>query len=853
MSKKEDLLSAFETEEKTLLNIPKKLSVLPLRDVVIFPYMIFPVLIGRNSSLKAVAEAMERDKYMFVTAQIFSDIEEPQFTELYDYGTIVRILQVLRLPNNLLKVLVEGIAQGKIKRRYSKKEYLEAEIERVQFHEDDKDNEFEALSKKAGLLFSEYVKREPGIPPDMIIAYDGIIDNVQKLYFGAANVRSKIENKQKILNKFTLKEQYFEFITILSSEIELQRLEEEISGKVNEAIQKSQRKYFIQEQIRALQHEMGDDEDALPELAVIREMIQKANLPEQAKAKANEEFERLRKTPTLSPEFSVNRNYIEWLTQLPWTNTTEDIFDIKHVKEILDEDHFDLEKPKERILEFIAVLNIAGKLKRQILCFVGPPGVGKTSLGKSIARAMGRKFIRFSLGGVRDEAEIRGHRRTYIGALPGKIIQSMKKAGTINPVILLDEIDKMSMDFRGDPSSALLEVLDPEQNFAFNDHYLEVDYDLSNVLFITTANVRYDIPLPLLDRMEIIELNSYIDPEKLQIAKKHIIPKLKEEYGLNNLQIEFTDEAILKMIREYTRESGVRSLEREIASIFRKLSKEIVEDYFTKLSERSASIKVKESKIKADKEADDKSDDKNDEKFKIQLLCNSPEFQKQMAERIFKIDEERIEHYLKSPRFKDKKELLEDKVGVVTGLAWTSVGGDTLPIEVTIMPGTEKLTLTGKLGDVMKESAMAAFSFLRSNYEALKLKENFSKNKEIHIHVPEGAIQKDGPSAGITMGIALLSAASGKAVRGDVAMTGEITLRGNILPIGGLKEKLLAAKRYGIKTVIIPDENLRDLVDISDDVKSGLEIIPVKHFFEALPIVFKDFETIMPVMKSKKN
>jgi ATP-dependent Lon protease len=844
MSKKEDLLSAFETEEKTLSNIPKKLSVLPLKDVVIFPYMIFPVLIGRNSSLKSVAEAMERDKYMFVTAQKDPYVEEPKFEDLYDYGTIVRILQVLRLPNNLLKVLVEGMAQGKIKRRYSKKEYLEAEIERLNFQEDDSDNEFDALSQKAGLLFTEYVKREPGIPHDMIIAYDGIIDNVQKLYFGAANVRSKIENKQKILNKFTLKEQYFEFITILSSEIELQRLEEEISKKVNEAIQKSQRKYFIQEQIRALQHEMGDDEDALPELTLIREMIQKANLPEQAKAKANEEFERLRKTPTLSPEFSVNRNYIEWLTQLPWVQTTEDIFDIKHVKQILDDDHFDLEKPKERILEFIAVLNIAGKLKRQILCFVGPPGVGKTSLGKSIARAMGRKFIRFSLGGVRDEAEIRGHRRTYIGALPGKIIQSMKKAGTINPVILLDEIDKMSMDFRGDPSSALLEVLDPEQNFAFNDHYLEVDYDLSNVLFITTANVRYDIPLPLLDRMEIIELNSYIDPEKLQIAKKHIVPKLKEEYGLNNLQIDFTDEAILKMIREYTRESGVRNLEREIASIFRKLSKEIVEDYFTKLSEKNIEIKGLET--------GKNNDEIIDEKFKLQLLCNSPEFNNQLAKRIFKIDEERIEHYLKSPRFKDKKEKLEDKVGVVTGLAWTSVGGDTLPIEVTIMPGTEKLTLTGKLGDVMKESAMAAFSFLRSNYETLKLKENFAKNKEIHIHVPEGAIQKDGPSAGITMGIALLSAASGKAVKGDVAMTGEITLRGNILPIGGLKEKLLAAKRYGIKTVIIPDENLRDLVDISDDVKSGLEIRPVKHFFEALPIVFNDFETIMPVMKSKK-
>jgi len=544
----------------------------------------------------------------------------------------------------------------------------------------------------------------------------------------------------------------------------------------------------------------------------LKEKLEKANLPKHAHDKAIEELDKLKKTPTMSPEYSVNRTYLELLLSLPWNEKTIDNIDIEHVKHILDEDHYDLERPKDRILEYIAVLNFTGALRRQILCFVGPPGVGKTSLAKSIARALGRKFVRFSLGGVRDEAEIRGHRRTYVGALPGKIIQSMKKAGTINPVILLDEVDKMSMDFRGDPSSALLEVLDPEQNTNFNDHYLEIDYDLSNVLFITTANVKYDIPLPLLDRMEIIELNSYLETDKLQIAKRHIIPKLLNEFGMEKLKVNFEDNAILKIVRQYTREAGVRNLEREIASVLRKLAKDLI----SKLSLNN----------------------KDDEEFVP--INENKELIKKLERKKYTITEETIEKYLKSPIFKEKTDELNDKIGVVTGLAWTSVGGDIMPVEVTMMPSTsEKLTLTGKLGDVMKESAVAALSFIRSNSKKLGLKENFYHKKEIHIHMPEGAIPKDGPSAGITIAIALISAIANKPVSGKIAMTGEITLRGNILPIGGLKEKLLAAKRFGITKVLIPQENLREIQDFPEEITKQLEIIPVKTIWDAIKYVFQ--------------
>jgi ATP-dependent Lon protease len=816
MKKPFDIIVEMEKAEKDYQSIPKKLTILPLRDNIIFPYMIFPVLIGRSSSLKAVAEAVEKDKFIFVTAQKNSDTEEPGFEDIYKYGTTAKIIQVLKLPNNLLKVLVEGLFVSKIKRKFKSPECLHAVIERVPIKAEDTSTEFTAIVRHTSNLFANYVKNNSKLPQDLISAFENIEDPERKLYFAAANINEKIEVMQTILEQKSLKAQYFKLSTILAAEIELMQIEQEVDEKVSNTIQQTQRKFYIQEQIRVLQDELGEDEEASPDIAVLREAIEKAGMPEAVKTKAKEELDKLKKIPPMSPEYTVNRTYIEWLTQVPWSKKTTDNLNIEHVKKILDEDHYDLEKPKERITEFIAILNLAGTIKRQILCFVGPPGVGKTSLGRSIARALNREFVRFSLGGIRDEAEIRGHRRTYIGALPGKIIQSMKKAGTTNPVILLDEIDKMSMDFRGDPSSALLEVLDPEQNIAFNDHYLEVDYDLSNVLFITTANVQYDIPLPLQDRMEIIHLNSYLEPEKLEIAKRHIIPKLLKEFKLDNLNISFTDKAIHRIIREYTREAGVRNLERELAAVLRKLAKEIVQNYYSKKN-------IKEAKGTA--------------------LYDNPDFLKSIKRRSFKIDEKKITKYLKKPRYKDRKEKLIDKTGVATGLAWTSVGGEILPIEVTIMSGSEKLILTGKLGDVMKESARAALSYIRANSKLFNIDPDFFVKKEIHIHIPEGAIPKDGPSAGITMATALISAATNMKVAGDVAMTGEITLRGNILPIGGLNEKLLAAKRIGIKTVLIPFDNKNDIDEINEYVKKGLDIIPIKTYKEAIPYVFRNYKT----------
>lgn len=791
-------------------SIPTKLSVLPLRDIIIFPNMIFPILIGRTSSLRAVSEALDRDKFIFVSAQLNPMQEDLELSDVYQYGTVAKIIQVVRLPNNLLKVLVEGFFQAKITRHIKNDLFIEASVKIIQQEYDEKNVKLQALMRRASELFSEYVKGDRNLPPEIATAFDVIENPSHKLYYGAANIRAKIEDKQKILSETDIEKQFFALNSLLVSEIEFSKLESEIDTKIQDSLQKNQRKFYIQEQIRALQNELGEDEeDADSDVAKLRVLLEKADLPKAVQAKADEELNRLKKTHSISPDYAVTRNYLETLANLPWSVKTVDNYSIENAKKILDEDHYDLEKPKERILEFIAVLNLTGQAKKQILCFVGPPGVGKTSLAKSVARALGRKFVRFSLGGVRDEAEIRGHRKTYVGAMPGRIIQSMKKAGSINPVILLDEIDKMAMDFRGDPSAALLEVLDPEQNIAFNDHYLEVDYDLSNVMFITTANVRHEIPLPLQDRMEIIELSSYLENDKINIAKKHIIPKLLEELGLNKINISFRDEALKKNIREYTREAGVRNLEREIASILRKLAKEIVIEYGDKYQS-----------------------DEN------KAILENEDFLKVIKRRRITITPKRVEEYLKVPKYKDRKEKLDDKVGVVTGLAWTSVGGEILPVEATIMPGTEKLTLTGKLGEVMKESAAAALSFVRSNWKTLQVPEDFYQKKELHIHVPEGAIPKDGPSAGITITIALISAATGKAVPGNLAMTGEINLRGEVLAIGGLKEKLLAAKRIGIKKVLIPADNLPDISEMSEEIKDGMEIIPVKNIMEALPHCF---------------
>ena len=811
--KKKEVIDETYFYNKIEVTFPVKLTVLPLRDIIIFPNMIYPVLIGRASSLEAVAKSSDNDRLIFVSAQKNPHTEEPDFNDIYQYGVVAKVVQVLKLPNNLIKVLLEGLFQAKVKKKHRTKDYLEATIEDIEVVFDSENIEYKTLMRHLGDLFSEYITRDKYLPNDIVTAFESIEDPIHKLFFAAANVRSKLEEKQKLLEETDLKEQFLLLTQIIHNELEMLKIAEEIDKKVNNSIANNQKKYYIQEQIRTLQQELGeDDELASPEIKLLHEKIEKANLPQHALEKALEELDRLKKTPAISPEFSVNRTYLETMTSLPWHEKTEDIFSIDHVKQILDEDHYDLEKPKERILEYIAVLNFTGLLRRQILCFVGPPGVGKTSLAKSIARALGRKFIRFSLGGVRDEAEIRGHRKTYIGAMPGKIIQSMKKAGTINPVILLDEIDKMSMDFRGDPSAALLEVLDPEQNINFNDHYLEVDYDLSNVMFMTTANVRYDIPIPLQDRMEIIELNSYLENEKLQIAKRHIIPKLLSELGLDKLKIIVEDEAVNKLITEYTRESGVRNLEREIASVLRKLAKKILSDFNANLTSPPQ---------------------------EYDKITNNDDFMKKCGKKKYVINSKAIEEYLKAPKFKKRRDELIDKIGVANGLAWTQVGGDIMPIEVTFMPSTtEKLTLTGKLGDVMKESAVASLSFIRSNFKSLGIAENFNKKKEIHLHVPEGAIPKDGPSAGIAITFAIISAAKNIALRGDTAMTGEVTLRGNILAIDGLKEKILAAKRYGCSQVIIPKENERDIIDFSTDITEGLNIIPVNSINEALDYVF---------------
>ena len=805
-------LEGFETKKSEfnsiVESIPDKLPILPLRDIVIFPYMIFPVLVGREQSIKAANFAAENTKYIFLSTQKKSAVEDPTAKDLYPEGTIAKIVQILKLPNGLMKILVDGLFQARIKEFTDNKDFFEAKIEII-IPTLDHDHEMNAMLRQMTQLFKDYVKISKNIPKDTITAFDNIEEPDRKLFYAAANINQSIDVKQSILEKFTLKEQYLEVIKILNSEIDILRIEKEIDNKVQENIAKTQRKFIIQEQIKILQDELGEDEDASPEFTKIREQIKKAKMPKEVENKALEEFNKLKKTPPMSPESTVIRNYLDWLVGVPWSKKSKDNLNVKHVQKILDEDHFGLEKPKERIIEHIAVLNLVRQMKGQILCFVGPPGVGKTSLGKSIARALGRNFVRISLGGVRDEAEIRGHRRTYIGSMPGKIIQSMKRAGTINPVMLLDEIDKMSMDFRGDPSSAMLEVLDPEQNHTFNDHYLEVDYNLQQVMFITTANVRYNIPLPLQDRMEIIELPGYLEFDKLEIAKRHLIPKQLKAHGLEKKNVEFSEAAIKKIISEYTREAGVRNLEREIASILRKLAKEIV---------------VKESSTRKGKN-----------------------------KRKHIITEEQVEDFLKTPRFRYQRHTKANKVGSVTGLAWTSTGGELLSVDVTIMNGSGKLNLTGQLGNVMKESAQAALSYLRASAKKLSLNPDFFKGKEIHIHLPEGAIPKDGPSAGVAMAMAMLSAVSGRPASNNVAMTGEITLTGSVLAIGGLTEKLLAAKRNNIKTVLIPKENEIDLKEISDKVKSGINIKTIDKAEQAIPYLFEDLKSKKPGKKKTKK
>jgi ATP-dependent Lon protease len=777
-------------------SIPETLPVLPLKDMVVFPYMMFPILAGRESTIAAVNSSVEKDKFILLVSQVDEKIEEPTFENLYRTGTVAKIIQVLRLPNGLIKVLVDGLYTSDVKKFHSGK-FISAtfELKNPAFKPD---NELEALMRQASKLFNDYVQANRSIPQETLVAYENIKEPDRKLYYIASTINASVQKKQKILEIGELHKQYYEVLFIMSSEMEILNVEKEIDEKVYQTMQKNQRKFIVQEQIRILQDELGEGVETDPEMVRLKEKIDTSGMPEQVMSKALEEFQKMKKTPPMSPDYGVIRNYLEWMVNVPWALYTEDNFDLRHAKKILDEDHYGLDKAKDRILELIAVLKLLKEKdihkspKGQILCFVGPPGVGKTSLGKSIARALNRNFVRISVGGVRDEAEIRGHRRTYIGSMPGKIIQAMKKAGSVNPVLLIDEIDKMSSDFRGDPASAMLEVLDPEQNSTFNDHYLDVDYDLSNVLFITTANVYYSIPLPLLDRMEIIEMRSYLDFEKVEIARRHIIPKEIAEHGLSESQIRFEDEIILKVIREYTREAGVRNLERELSSIIRKVTREIVEDG-PKKSKKPLSI-----------------------------------------------TEDIVHKYLGVPKFKTKLADTEGKtkIGSVTGLAWTSMGGDILNVDVTVMNGPNKFILTGKLGDIMKESAQAGLSYIKSNASRYGIPSTFFKDKEIHIHLPEGAIPKDGPSAGITMIMAMLSAITKAPVRTDVAMTGEITLRGNVLPVGGLNEKLLAAVRSGIKKVLIPKDNEKDLVEIQKEILDQLEIVLAEKVEDAVSHVF---------------
>jgi len=796
-------------------NLPEVLPVLPLRDIVIFPYMIFPVLVGREQSIRAANTAVDRDKFIFLSSQKKSNQEDPLPEDIYAEGTIARIVQILKLPNGLMKILVDGLLQGRIKEFTDNKDFFEAKIE-VILPNITNDHEMKALVRQMTGLFKEYVKINRNIPSEAVNAFDAIEEPDRKLFYAAANINQSLEIKQKILTHTEIKAQFYEVIKLLNSEIDILKIEKEIDGKVQENISKTQRKFIIQEQIKILQDELGEDEDSTSEIGKLREKIRKAKMSKLANDSAMEELAKLQKIPPMSPEFTVIRNYLDWLLDVPWYKKSEDLLDIKHVETVLNEDHFGLEKPKERIIEHIAVLNLVKQMRGQILCFVGPPGVGKTSLGKSIARAIGREFVRISLGGVRDEAEIRGHRKTYIGSMPGKIIHAMKRAGTINPVILLDEIDKISNDFRGDPSSAMLEVLDPEQNHTFQDHYLEVDYDLSQVMFITTANVRYSIPLPLQDRMEIIELPSYLEYDKIEIAKRHLLPKQITAHGLEDKNVQINEEVIKKVISGYTRESGVRNLERELASLCRKAAKEIV-------------------------------------------VRNSGNGKAAKKQKPLVIDENKVEDYLGVPKYKRQTVQKENRIGSTTGLAWTSVGGEILEVDVTVMPGQERLLLTGQLGNVMKESAQAGLSYIRSNAKKLGIPDQFFKGKEIHIHLPEGAIPKDGPSAGITMVMAMLSALTGRPTSSDVAMTGEITLRGKVLPIGGLNEKLIAAKRSSISTVLIPMDNEVDLKEIFTKVKEGIKIIPIEKIEEAIPYVFgkslsgKSVQKKKPAVKKSKK
>ncbi|MDH7478834.1 MAG: endopeptidase La [Syntrophomonadaceae bacterium] len=758
-----------------------EMPLLPLRGILVYPFMVIHLDVGREKSINAIEEAMVENREIFLATQKEAQTDEPQDDDIYQVGTVAEIKQLLKLPGGTIRVLVEGLARARIEKFVQREPFLKVKLQ--QFEEShEKTPEIEALMRTLVYQFEQYVKISKKIPPETVVSVVTVEEAGRLADIVASHLTLKIADKQAILESISVKKRLETLCDILSREMEILELERKINIRVRKQMEKTQKEYYLREQMKAIQKELGDRDERLAEGEEFRERIAKAGLPKEVEEKALKEVDRLEKMPPMVAESVVVRNYLDWLLSLPWSKETADRLDLDVAEKILDEDHYGLKKPKERILEYLAIRQLASKMKGPILCFVGPPGVGKTSLGKSIARALERKFVRISLGGVRDEAEVRGHRRTYVGAMPGRIIQGMRQAGSKNPVFLLDEVDKMSMDFRGDPSAALLEVLDPEQNSAFSDHYIEVPFDMSRVMFITTANTTHTIPRALLDRMEVIFLGGYTEEEKLQIAIHYLLPKQLKEHGLESDQLQISENTLRKIIRQYTREAGVRNLEREIATICRKAAREIVKD--------------------------------RDKKIKINANT--------------------LEASLGIPRYRYGVAESDHQVGVATGLAWTETGGDVLAVEVALLKGKGQLTLTGKLGEVMRESAQASFSFIRSRAKSLGIEEDFHEKYDVHIHVPEGAIPKDGPSAGITIATALASALSGRPVRRDVAMTGEITLRGRVLPVGGIKEKVLASHRAGITTVLLPADNRKDLEEIPAHVKRKLEFVLVDHMDQVL-------------------
>jgi len=758
--------------------------VLPLRDIVVFPHMIVPLFVGREKSIRALEEVMTADKQILLATQKNASDDDPAAADIYTVGTLATVLQLLKLPDGTVKVLVEGARRAEVVNFIDRSEYFEAEVRPLDEVESDP-VEVEALARSVLVEFDNYVKLNKKVSPEVLGTIKEIEDYAKLADTIASHLAVKISEKQDVLSLKSVVERLERVLGLMESEISVLQVEKRIRSRVKRQMEKTQREYYLNEQMKAIQKELGDGEEGKDELAELEERIKRTKLSKEAREKATAELKKLRQMSPMSAEATVVRNYLDWILGIPWKTRSKTRDDLAYAEAVLNEDHFGLDKVKERIVEYLAVQSRANKLKGPIICLVGPPGVGKTSLAKSIAKATGREYVRMSLGGVRDEAEIRGHRRTYIGSMPGKVIQSMKKAKKSNPLFLLDEIDKMGMDFRGDPSSALLEVLDPEQNHTFMDHYLEVEYDLSDVMFVTTANT-LNIPGPLMDRMEIIRIAGYTEDEKLEIAKRHLLSKSIADHGLRPGEYEVTDDAIRSLIRQYTREAGVRSLDREMMSLARKAVTELQKS-----------------------------------KGELKSITVTPE---------------KVEQYIGVPRFRHGEADGTDQVGVVTGLAWTEVGGELLTIESVRLPGKGRMTVTGNLKDVMKESISAAASYVRSRAVDFGIEPPLFDKRDIHVHVPEGATPKDGPSAGIAMVTSIVSVMTGIPVRHDVAMTGEITLRGRVLPIGGLKEKLLAAHRGGIKTVMIPDENAKDLADIPENVRNGMEVIPVAHMDDVLKV-----------------